>query len=94
MTVRLTSMNAYQDLRDTGKIGKQAQTILSAMALGRNYSLQELSRITGIAINAISGRCNDMKKIGVLVEDTCRKRSITGRSVHPVRIQFANGELF
>lgn len=91
--VRESSIAAYRDLSDSGKIGAQAQTILNHMKAGRDYSLQELSRLTGIAINAISGRCNDLKKIGLLVEAACRKCSITGRTVHPVCLPTAQGEL-
>lgn len=91
--VRESSITAYRELNDSGKIGKQAQTILNHMKAGRDYSLQELSRLTGIAINAISGRCNDLKKIGLLGEAACRKCSITGRTVHPVRLPTSQGEL-
>lgn len=91
--VREASLIAYRDLSDSGKIGTQAQTILNHMKAGRDYSLQELSRLTGIAINAISGRCNDLKKIGLLVEAACRKCSITGRTVHPVCLPSAQREL-
>lgn len=91
--VRCASLAAYRDLTDSGKLGNQAQTIIKAMKAGRDYSLQELSRLTGIAINAVSGRCNDLKKIGLLAEATCRKCSITGRTVHPVRLPEAQGNL-
>lgn len=91
--VREASIAAYREMSDSGKLGKQAQTILGAMRAGSDYSLQELSRLTGIAINAISGRCNDMKKVGVLVESAVRKCSITGRSVHPVSLPSAQREL-
>lgn len=91
--VRGASLAAYRDMSDTGKLGKQAQTILGAMRAGRDYSLQELSRLTGIAINAISGRCNDLKKLGLLVEAAGRKCSITGRTVHPVCLPTAQGNL-
>lgn len=89
--VRESSIAAYRDLGDSGKIGAQAQTILNHMKAGRDYSLQELSRLTGIAINAISGRCNDLKKIGLLVEAAGRKCSITGRTVHPVSLPAPQG---
>lgn len=91
--VRGASLAAYKEITESGRLGNQAKKILAAMKAGRDYSLQELSRLTGIAINAVSGRCNDMKRLGVLVEATSRKCSITGRSVHPVRIPSANGNL-
>lgn len=94
MSVRESSISAYHDLRDTGKLGKQAQIILCAMKAGRDYSLQELSRLTGIAINAVSGRCNDMKKLGAIAEANARKCSITGRTVHPVCLPGVQRSLF
>lgn len=84
--IRETSMAAYDELRDSGKVGKQAQTILNHVLPREDYSLQELARITGIAINAISGRCNDLKKLGLLVEGEKRPCSVTGRNIHPVKL--------
>lgn len=92
--VRESSLAAYRELTNSGKIGAQAQKILSAIRYGMDYSLQEISRSTGIAINAVSGRCNDLKKIGLLVEAAARKCSVTGRTVHPVRLPTSGqGEL-
>lgn len=91
--VRGASLEAYRELSDSGQLGNQALTIIKAMRAGRDYSLQELSRITGIAINAVSGRCNDLKKIGFLAEAACRKCSITGRTIHPVCLPPSNGKL-
>ena len=91
--VRDASLAAYQEISDSGSLGKQASAILASMRAGRDYSLQELSRITGIAINAVSGRCHGMKKIGVIVEAAARKCSITGRTVHPVCLPSVQGEL-
>lgn len=87
MSVRDSSRQAYQDIKDSGRLGKQCQAILGAMSAGCDYSLQEISRLTGIAINAVSGRCNDLKSRGLLHEASTRKCSITGRTVHPVMLR-------
>ena len=86
MSIRDSSRAAYRDLKDSGKLGNQCQKILQSMKAGSDYSLQEISRITGIAINAISGRCHSMKKLGVLIEAPTRRCSITGKTIHPVMI--------
>lgn len=94
MGCRETSLAAYDDLRDSGKVGKQAQTILNHLQPGGNYSLQEICRLTGLPINAVSGRVNDLKKIGLLAETDKRFCSITGRLVQPVKLPTIQRELF
>lgn len=84
--VRDTSRAAYHDLREFGRVGHQAQVILDHIQPGGNYSLQELVKLTGIPINAVSGRCNEMKALGALVEATPRKCSVSGRTVNPVAL--------
>lgn len=94
MTIRESSRAAYRDLQDTGRLSKQCRAIIGAMRAGRDYSLQEISRITGIAINAVSGRCNDLKKLGFLNEAASRKCSVTGKTIHPVTLHSAQEALF
>lgn len=92
--VRTTSREAYHSIQDSGQVGAQACFILSRLNSTRDYSLQEISKITGLPINAVSGRCNDLKKAGLLVESDKRPCSITGRTVHPVALPKGQGELF
>ena len=82
--VRSTSKEAYAELKEEGTLGKQEETILAAMKNGWNYSLQEISQLTGIAINAVSGRVNGLKKKGFVLECDKRPCSITGKSITPV----------
>jgi predicted HTH transcriptional regulator len=85
MSVRETSKEVYKDIKASGTINKQSQVILNAMKRNKDYSLQELSKSTEIGINAISGRCNELKKAGLLEENTKRKCSLTNRTINPVR---------
>jgi predicted transcriptional regulator len=85
MSVRDTSREAYGDMQASGLIGQQAQSILDAMDRDIDYSLQEISAKTGIAINAVSGRCNELKKCNYIEEADKRRCSITKRTIHPVR---------
>jgi len=82
--VRSTSKDAYADLREDGTLGKQERIILSFMKAGWNYSLQEISKGTDIAINAVSGRVNGLKKKQWITECDKRPCSITGRMITPL----------
>ncbi|MBU3639997.1 hypothetical protein [Polynucleobacter sp. AP-RePozz3-80-G7] len=92
--VRDTSRNAYQSITDSGQVGAQASFILSHICSTRDYSLQELCKITNLPINVISGRCNDLKKAGLLVEAPKRPCSESKRTIHPVALPKGQGELF
>jgi hypothetical protein len=87
--VRDTSIEAYRDLRVRRLLAPKQQLIMDAMRRWGygNYSLQELSKWTALPINTVSGRCNELKKAGHLEEAPKRKCSITGRTIHPLRIK-------
>jgi len=82
--VRSTSKEAYSELKESGTLGKQEKAILSVMKQEWDYSLQEISHLTGIAINAVSGRVNGLKKKGWIVECEKRQCSFTGKKITPV----------
>jgi len=84
--VRSTSKEAYAELKDEGILGRQEKMILDSMQRGWNYSLKEIEKITGIQINAVSGRVNGLKKKGFVVECEKRKCALTGRNITPVMI--------
>lgn len=82
-----TSIKAYNEIKFDGTLQKQEKQIVDCMEKGRDYSLQELSQITGIGINAISGRCNGLKKKDVLVCGKKRKCSLTHRTIKPLMLK-------
>ncbi len=93
--VRDTSLDAYQDLRATGAIGAQAQSIVQFISQrGGDWSLQEISQAMRLPINVVSGRCNDAKKSGRLEESEKRKCRVTQRTIHPVRLKQGQLGLF
>ncbi len=94
MTVASTSIEAYRDHKETGKLGRQASTILSKMSPGVDYSRKELSKITGFELSAICGRVNELLSIGLLEELESRKCSITGKNIHPVKLRTHNVAYF
>lgn len=84
MTVRLTSKMAHLDLNRDGTGYTQKESIMHILALSAPMSLREICKMTGYEINAVSGRVNDLKKEGRVVECSRRKCRITGRSIIPV----------
>lgn len=94
MSVATTSIHAYQEHRDSGKVGRQARTILFSMPVGVSYSRRELAELTGIEISSICGRVNELVSIGLLEETPTRRCRITGKSVHPVRRLPSQPDLF
>ncbi len=83
--VRDTSRIAYNDLKATGKQPKQKDIILNVLRDSTNpMSLQEICNKTGFAINAVSGRVNDLKKANQVVEAEKRKCTVTCKTITPV----------
>lgn len=90
MSVRDTSIETYNDIKSKGLVGQQAQSILNAMDKNKDYSLQEISIQTGIPINAVSARCNELKKASYIEETEKRKCSITKRTINPLKKKEGN----
>jgi hypothetical protein len=71
-----------------------AETILLALNASwrteMNWSLQEIVILTGLPINAVSGRVNELKNEAsrYLVEAPKRRCSVTGRLVTPVALRY------
>jgi hypothetical protein len=84
--VRDTSISTYRSIQDEGCTGRQHRLIMAAIKPGRDYSLRELSVLTDVAINAVSGRVNELKESGALVEGRKRRCAISGRTIRPVRL--------
>ena len=82
--MRNTSLEAYKRLHCKGQAQTQAYKLLRAMNKGEDYSLSELEQLTGIRINSVSGRVNELKAQHFLQEAARRKCRITGESITPV----------
>jgi len=85
--IATTSIEAYREHRDSGKLGQQASTILNKMSPDRDYSRKELARLTGFELASVCGRVNELLAIGLLDELASRKCSITGKNIHPVKLR-------
>jgi len=90
-----TSIRQYDRMRSTGELGRVQQEIMDAIgAHPRDYSLQELSQATGLAINTVSGRVNELRKAGQLELAPARACKVTGRTIRPVRRPHPQRDLF
>ncbi len=83
--VRDSSLDAYAKIKESGQLGKQ-ESVIYRFLLDRGdfMSLKEISRATGIEINAVSGRVNGMKAKGYIAEGDKRVCKVTGRNIIPV----------
>ena len=87
MTTATTSKLAYDDLKNSGKDISQKEKILGALeAVDAPLSGRELMQLTGLEINAISGRLNDLKKTSDVIECPRRYCSVTNKLITPVEI--------
>lgn len=85
-SVQSTSRLAYNELRDSGVLGDQQQQVYGVFRPGQDLSLQEVSRASGVTINAVCGRVNELKKMGLLEKATKRPCLITGRLIQPIQM--------
>jgi len=87
---RVTSRIAYRDINNNGALMSQKDTIFSAinMITDKDFgiSLKELSRQTGLEINAVAGRVNELKKEEFIKECDKRRCRITNRLITPVTV--------
>ena len=87
---RLTSRVAYKEINEDGTAKSQTKIILDLVNALSNVdksfglSLREIARQTGLEINAVSGRVNELKKDDLVKECTKRRCQITGRLITPV----------
>jgi len=88
----------YFQQRDSGALNTRQRQIMIALhgASEADWSLQEIVRLTGLPINIVSGRVNELKSEGLrlLEESGHRKCSITGRTITAVRIRRGQLNLF
>lgn len=84
MTVRDTSLDAYDRIREAGVTGAQRERIAAYLFDRDPMTRQEIARQTGLAINAVCGRVNELIKSAHLVELEKRPCRTSGHSAHPV----------
>mgnify|MGYP003659867468 CR=1 FL=1 len=86
--IRQTSLNAYNELKVSGKANTQRGKILSFLLAHSNegvpFSRLELSHNLEITINAISGRVRELLD-DELVEEVSHKCSITKNNINGIK---------
>jgi len=90
-----TSIRNYDRMRSSGELGRVQLVLMEAIgAYPRDYSLQELAQATGLAINTVSGRVNELRQKGKLELGQSRACKVTGRNIRPVRRPNPQRDLF
>jgi len=91
--VQGTSIDAHHVMQSTGEFSRQELIVLASIKPGRDYSLQEISKLTKLPINAVIGRVNALKRKGALELGPKRPCSVTGSLIAPVRMPSEQLEL-
>lgn len=85
-----TSLRAHDHLVDTGAMSGQKGLVMAVIKPGKDYSINEISELTRLPINAASGRVSDLVRKDKLLEygpqRACR---VTGSTITPVRLPIA-----
>jgi len=84
--VKETSIEAYGRLRAEGRLTTQHTLILSAWKPGVTYTRQELAKLTGLGINAICGRVNELVAMGAVQVSGKRACTVTGSNVEALAV--------
>ena len=84
--MRTTSRIAYKKLIESGKQDQQKQHIIKLLLTESPLSRREISKATNIEISSISGRVNELMKLGVLEEATMRRCMFSKKLIRPVKI--------
>ncbi len=83
MTVRETSAKTYYDLEKEGRLAKQSGRVYDwVLKQNRMVTRSEISAHTGISINAVAGRVNELVSRGFLLETGKIKCPISNRTVY------------
>jgi predicted transcriptional regulator len=91
-----TSREAYDHLKSKGTLTTRQKQVIAAMREDRDYSLQELVRLTKLPINVVSGRVSELKNppLGRLEHGPKRKCTVTQNTVQPVKLARMQNNLF
>jgi DNA-binding MarR family transcriptional regulator len=86
--VRESSFIAYDQLKFSGDLNHLQSQIVDLIKRhpSLDFSRKEISRATGLEINTVTGRVNELLESGVLVESRRRNCHVTGRSIRPVTL--------
>ena len=84
--MRLTSRIAYKNIIESGKADSQKYLIIRLLKTEQPLSRREISQATNIEIGSVSGRVNEMLKLGILEEAKMRKCMFSKKLIKPVQL--------
>ena len=90
--MRTTSRVAYKEHNESGKLDQQKQHIKKLLLTEYPLSRREISKATNIEISSVSGRVNEMIKMGILEETTKRKCMFSKKLITPVQLVGCSNE--
>lgn len=80
--VRSTSIKAYHEIIEEGILGDQEVMVLMCINEVGEATDKEISVMLGLNINAVTGRRNELVKLGIVESCGRRECSVTGRRVY------------
>ena len=80
--IRATSKAAFIELNESGKAATKRIQVMWCVAANPGCSRLDVSRLTGIPINCVCGRVNELLAAGTLRENGCKHDPDSGRSVN------------
>jgi len=83
---RLTSRMVYKNIIESGKQGSQKRYIIRLLLTESPLSRREISKATNIEIGSVSGRVNELIKLGIVEETTMRKCIFSKKLIKPVQL--------
>jgi hypothetical protein len=79
--IRQTSILAYKEIINDGLLGLMEQRVYNIICKYPGLCDREYSELTGLRINQITGRRNDLLRKGLVVDDGLKKFEKTNKTV-------------
>jgi len=76
----------YKNIIESGKQGSQKRYIIRILLTESPLSRREISKATNIEIGSVSGRVNELIKLGIVEETTMRKCIFSKKLIKPVQL--------
>jgi len=76
----------YKNIIESGKQGSQKRYIIRLLLTESPLSRREISKATNIEIGSVSGRVNELIKLGIVEETTMRKCIFSKKLIKPVQL--------
>ena len=88
-----TSIQAYREI-PVKRLSASQERLMRVIRDGCDYSRAELAILTGIPLQGVCGRVNELITAGRLEHGSKRTCSRTGQTINPVRLPIKQRELF